>query len=274
MTPDASSSQRLAYHDGLSGKRTDRSRGRLDPPRAVILAGGRGTRLAPYTSILPKPLMPIGNRAILQIVVDQLVASGIRDITFCVGYLAHLIRAVFEQEPPENDYTISYVHEDQALGTAGPLRLVDGLTDTFLVMNGDVLTTLDYRELVGHHRGSGNVLTIAAHARTTKLDYGVIHTDGEGAVVRYDEKPEVPTTVSMGVYVLEPEVLEYIPRGQRFDFPQLVERLLRVRRRVGVYVYDGLWFDIGRREDYEEAVVAWANRGRLLLEARSARAAR
>jgi len=273
MSSHTDTSPRLAYHDRLSGGTEIASQGRIERARAVILAGGRGTRLAPYTSVLPKPLMPIGERAILQIVVDQLVGCGIRDITLCVGYLSHLIRAVFDQEPPENGLTISYIHEEEALGTAGPLRLVEGLTDTFLVMNGDVLTTLDYRELLRHHWASGNVLTIAAHARTTRLDYGVIHTDGSGAVVRYEEKPELPTTVSMGVYALEPEVVELVPRGRHFDFPELVERLLRMRRPVGAYVYDGLWFDIGRREDYEEAVAVWSSNGGVHIRSRRRNAA-
>lgn len=258
MSHPKNTSLRPVHAEGVRAGADAGSQARIGAARAVILAGGRGARLAPYTSVLPKPLMPIGERAILQIVVDQLAACGIRDITLCVGYLSHLIRAVFDQEPPKDGLSITYVQEEEALGTAGPLRLVDGLSDTFLVMNGDVLTTLDYRELLRHHWASGNVLTLAAHARTTRLDYGVIHTDGHGGVVRYDEKPEIPTTVSMGVYALEPEVLEFIPRGRQFDFPQLVERLLRVRRRVGAYVYDGLWFDIGRREDYEEAVAVWS----------------
>src|SRR6266498_4772395 len=130
------------------GERGEQS---LQDVTTVILAGGRGTRLAPYTSILPKPLMPVGDRAILEVVVGQLEAAGIVDIHFCVGYLAHLIQAVFENR--ENGHVnISYVHERDALGTAAPLRLVNGLDSTFMVMNGDVLTTIDYHELVQYHR--------------------------------------------------------------------------------------------------------------------------
>jgi NDP-mannose synthase len=117
----------------------------LKSTRAVVLAGGRGTRLAPYTSVLPKPLMPIGDRAILEIVVEQLEAHGVKDITFCVGYLSHLIRTVFDNRA-NGHVNISYAQEEGLLGTAGPLRLVDGLEQSFIVMNGDVLTTLDYWE--------------------------------------------------------------------------------------------------------------------------------
>jgi NDP-sugar pyrophosphorylase family protein len=229
--------------------------------RAVILAGGRGTRLAPYTSILPKPLMPIGDRAILEIVVEQLVGHGFTDIAFSVGYLSHLIRAVFDDRADSNA-SITYVHEDKALGTAGPLRLVEGLDETFLAMNGDVLTTLDYRALVRHHEESGNLLTIATHQRTVKIDYGVLYLESvdssSGQVQTYEEKPEISSLVSMGVYVLEPEALEYIPHESSFDIPDLVQSLLVAGKRVGAYTFDGLWFDIGRKDDYEVAAEIWS----------------
>ena len=229
-------------------------------PRAVVLAGGRGTRLAPFTSVLPKPLMPVGERSILEVVIDQLVDRGIVDITLSVGYLAHLIRAVLDNGGKNEAARIAYVHEEEPLGTAGPLRLVPGLDDTFLVMNGDILTTLDYGELIDHHRRQGNVLTIATHRRTVKIDYGVLDTEaaGDGARVSgYTEKPELQMTVSMGIYVLEPQAIDYVPEGERFDFPELVQALLEAGEPVGAYDYDGLWFDIGRREDYERAVGIW-----------------
>jgi NDP-sugar pyrophosphorylase family protein len=143
---------------------------------------------------------------------------------------------------------------------------VEGLDRTFIVMNGDVLTTLDYRRLVRCHRASGNALTIAASRRVTKMDYGVLHLDGSlGAAVRritaYEEKPELPSAVSMGIYVIEPRALEYIPDGVYFDFPELVQALLAGGEQVGAYPFDGLWFDIGRHEDYERALQAWSGQG-------------
>jgi NDP-sugar pyrophosphorylase family protein len=226
--------------------------------RAVILAGGRGTRLAPYTSVLPKPLMPVGEQAILELVVEQLEVCGITDITFCVGYLAHLIQAVFDQRA-NGHVQIRYVHEENALGTAGPLRLVDSLDGSFIVMNGDVLTTLDFGELLRHHRKSGNVLTIATHERSIKIDYGVLHVDGEGGsrVRAYEEKPEVVSSVSMGIYVMEPLAVEYVPPDTPFDFPDLVQALLGDGQPVGAYRHEGMWFDIGRQDDYEQAVELW-----------------
>ena len=257
--------------------------GRNDKTKAVVLAGGRGTRLAPYTSVLPKPLMPVGERAILELVVDQLESCGIKDITFCVGYLAHLIQSVFDNRE-NGQVSIEYVHEQEALGTAAPLKLVDGLDSTFLVMNGDVLTELDYRDLIRYHKEHGNMLTIATRSRAIKVDYGILHLDVMQRVRDFEEKPEITSPVSMGIYVMEPEVLEHIPENQYFDFPHLVETMLDAGLPIGSYRYDGLWFDIGRQEDYESAVSAWeagsngkengANGNRSKSEVRSARSLR
>jgi NDP-mannose synthase len=235
--------------------------------RVVILAGGKGTRLAPYTSILPKPLMPIGDRAILEIVVEQLRQRGFDDVVLSVGHLSHLIRAVFENggnargSNGSRATRISYVHEELPLGTAGSLRLVSGLDQTFLVMNGDVLTTLDYSDLLRRHRESDNVLTVATKKRGIKVDYGVLSLkDGSGSLPRvtgYEEKPEYVSPVSMGVYAVEPRALDFVPAGGSFDFPDLVHALLDAGEPVGAYPYDGLWFDIGRRDDYERAIAAW-----------------
>ena len=231
--------------------------------RAVVLAGGRGTRLAPYTNVLPKPLMPIGDRAILEVVVDQLEGHGITDITFCVGYLSHLIRSVFDNRA-NGHVKIGYVHEQEALGTAGPLRLIDGLDESFIVMNGDVLTTIDYADLLRHHREAGNALTIATRERAIKIDYGVLHIengDSPDRIVRFVEKPELQSTVSMGIYVFEPSVLDYVPEDRHFDFPELVQALLADDEQVGAYPFDGVWFDIGREDDYARAAEEWDRRG-------------
>jgi NDP-sugar pyrophosphorylase family protein len=225
--------------------------------KTVILAGGRGTRLAPYTSVLPKPLLPIGDRAILEILVERLREAGFTDITLSVGHLAHLIRAVFENGPSRG-VNLRYVHEDRPLGTAAPLRLVEGLEDTFLVMNGDVLTTLDLNELVHFHRERGYDMTIASHERRTRFDYGVIEADVSGRVRAFSEKPEVTSLVSMGVYVMEPNVLEFIPAEEPFDFPDLVHALVDSGRSVGVFPFAGYWRDLGRPEDYAAANEEWS----------------
>jgi NDP-mannose synthase len=241
----------------------NRPKAQTSVSKAVILAGGRGTRLAPYTSTLPKPLMPVGDRSILELVVDQLELAGINDISFCVGYLSHLIRAVFDHRDNEG-VEIDYVHEHEALGTAGPLRLVGDLDETFIAMNGDVLTNLDYTELVRYHQRHGNMLTIATHDRRIKIDYGVLgvqelgmNGNSQHRITEFQEKPEIVSTVSMGIYVMEPGILDHVPEGQAFDLPDLVQALLRANQPVGAFKYDGLWFDIGRKEDYERAVEEW-----------------
>jgi NDP-mannose synthase len=228
--------------------------------QAVILAGGKGSRLGPYTTVLPKPLLPIGEKAILDVVVHQLRDYGFTEVTIAVGYLAHLVRAVMG-DGSRYGVRIDYHEEEEPLGTVGPLAMIDGLDDSFLVMNGDVLTALDYAEFVNVHRESGNVLTIASHRRVVRTDYGVLHVDGQtgetGRVSGFEEKPEIPYVVSMGVYVLEPAALNYIERGEHFDLPDLVLRLLEAREPVGSYLYEGYWLDIGRHEDYEKAIMEY-----------------
>jgi len=225
--------------------------------RAVILAGGRGSRLAPYTTVLPKPLMPIGDRAILDVVVRQLHDHGFDRITMAVGYLGHLIEAVFS-DGSRHDVAIEYHREDAPLGTAGPFATIDGLADDhFLAMNGDILTCLDYRRFFESHVQSGNAMTVATHARTVVSNYGVLHLDGSDGPVRrvsgYEEKPEIPYDVSMGIYAIAPAALEHIPGG-RFDIPDLVLALLAAGLPVGAFPFDGYWLDIGRHDDYEQAL--------------------
>ena len=228
--------------------------------RAIILAGGKGTRLSPYTTVLPKPLLPIGDKAILEVVVQQLRGYGFSHLTLAVGYLAHLVRAVM-QDGAHHGVTIDYHEEEEPLGTVGALATVDGLDDSFLVMNGDILTALDYGRLLEVHRESGNVLTIASHRRVVRTEYGVLHLGDDGddirPIVGFEEKPELPFVVSMGVYVMEPRALEYIEPGVHLDLPDLVLRLLSERQGVGSYLFEGYWLDIGRHEDYERAIIEY-----------------
>jgi NDP-sugar pyrophosphorylase family protein len=223
---------------------------------AVILAGGKGTRLGPYTTVLPKPLLPIGNSAILEVLLGQLRQHGIHEVVLAVGYLAHLIQAVFG-DGRRHDISIRYHLEEEPLGTAGALSGIEGLDEPFLMMNGDVLTSLDFNELYQAHVASGNAMTIATHRRIERSDYGVIHVRPEGTlahVVGYEEKPEVHHLVSMGVYVVDPVALKYLQPGEPTDFPDLVLRLLAAGESVGSYCYDGFWLDIGRHDDYEKAL--------------------
>jgi NDP-sugar pyrophosphorylase family protein len=221
--------------------------------KAVVLAGGKGTRLAPYTKILPKPLLPIGEIPILEILLRQMKRGGVEEIVLTVGHLAELLR-VFFQDGKRLGLSIRYSYEDKPLGTSGPLSLVEGLDDTFLVTNGDVLTTLDFQDLVNSHRQSGAAATIAMHTRKEKIDLGVIQCGDSNQIVGYIEKPVYEFSVSMGIYVFEPKVLSYIPYNQYLDFPDLVLRLIENGESVMGYPYDGYWQDLGRPDDYEQAV--------------------
>ena len=220
--------------------------------KAVILAGGKGTRLAPYTQILPKPLMPIGDMPILEVMLLQMKAAGIDQVVLTVGHLSELLCAFFK-DGSQFGLNISYSYEKCPLGTAGPIVLVDGLDETFMVTNGDVLTTLNLRDLIRFHQEQKGIATIAAHHRQSKIDLGVIQSDGNHQITGYIEKPVYDFLVSMGIYVFEPAVLSYIAREQYLDFPDLVKKLIAAGERVVAYEFNGYWEDLGRADDYERA---------------------
>ncbi len=221
--------------------------------KAVILAGGRGTRLAPYTTVLPKPLMPVGDKPILDIVIHQLRYYGFTEITLAVGYLSELLRAYFG-DGSRFGVSIDYSYEDQPLGTAGPISLIDGLDEPFLVMNGDILTTLNFGELMKYHQASDAAATITTYPRSVKIDLGVLEFDENDYLARYIEKPTHHYHVSMGVYVFSPRVRQHIPRGERLDLPDLMRNLMSFGDSVRCYRCDGYWLDIGRIDDYQIAV--------------------
>lgn len=221
--------------------------------KAVILAGGKGTRLAPYTKILPKPLMPIGDMPILEVLLRQIERYGIDDVTLSVGHLAELLHAFF-QDGHRFGIKIHYSYEEHPLGTAGPLSLIDGLDETFLVTNGDVLTTLCFRDLIDYHHKKGAIATIAAHSRNVKIDLGVIQSNDDYEITGYIEKPVYHFYVSMGIYVFEPRVLNYIPHNVYLDLPDLILKLIDAGELVASYPYNGYWMDLGRVDDYEQAV--------------------
>ena len=231
-----------------------RLRGLTEPggTRAVVLAGGRGTRLAPYTTVLPKPLMPVGDMPILEILLRQLRRAGISRVTLAVGHLAALLEAYFG-DGARLGISLDYSYESEPAGTAGPLALVDGLDQTFLVMNGDLLTSLDFEELIRDHRDAGADVTVGLFEKQVPLDLGVVETDADGRVIDYLEKPTLTYDVSVGIYAMEPSVLEHIERGDRLDLPELVLRLIAAGASVRAYRFSGTWFDIGRPDDYAAA---------------------
>ncbi len=221
--------------------------------KAVILAGGKGTRLKPYTTVFPKPLMPVGDKPILEIIIRQIKSQGLKDIIVTTGHLSELIVSFFG-DGNKLGVNIQYSKEDQPLGTAGGLGLIKNeLKETFLMVNGDTLTTLNFSDLIKHHKRNGGIATIALKKREVYIDFGVVELDSSSNIKRYIEKPTVDYLVSMGVYVFEPRVLEYIKPDEKLDFPDLIKTLISSGEIVKGFVFDGYWLDIGRPEDYEKA---------------------
>jgi len=220
--------------------------------QAVVLAGGKGTRLAPYTNVLPKPLMPIGDMPILEVLLRQMKSAGIDEVVLTVGHLAELLEAFFKNGE-RFGLRIRYSIEDTPLGTAGPLAMVGGLEETFFVCNGDILTTLDLKDMIRFHHQQGGIATIAMHHRQVKINLGVIQTNGDHEIIGYMEKPSLDYMVSMGIYIFEPMILKYIEPNCYLDFPDLVLKLLSAGERVCGYRFDGYWQDLGNPDDYENA---------------------
>ena len=221
--------------------------------RAVILAGGMGTRLRPYTVVLPKPLMPIGDYPILEVVVRQLAHLGFDRITLAVNHQAELIRAFFG-DGSKWKVRIDYSLEDQPLGTMGPLRLIPELPAHFLVMNGDILTDLDFAAFHDEHVSNDRLFTISSHKREQKVDYGVLESDAKGFLTGFHEKPTHRYEVSMGIYMVSRKVREYVPANGVYGFDNLMRDLLEARKRVAVKPFSGYWLDIGRADDYVQAI--------------------
>lgn len=219
---------------------------------AIILAGGKGTRLRPFTTTIPKPLLPLGDVPILEIMIRQLAAAKINRVVLTLGHMAPFFSAFFGDGARWN-VRIEYCYEEGPLGTAAPLRLVRDLDEDFLVMNGDLLTTLDYGDLFRSHVDRDAWGTIAVHPREVNIDYGVVETSSDALLRNYIEKPTIPYEVSMGINVLSRRCLEFIPRSGRMDMPELMLAMHRAGRRVACYRTDCYWQDIGRFEDYQRA---------------------
>ncbi len=228
--------------------------------RAIILAGGQGTRLKPYTTLFPKALVPLEEMPVLELVIRQLKANGFTELTLAVGHLSALIEAYFG-DGRQWGVSLTYAREEQPLGTAGPLKTLADLPDDFLVMNADIVSNIDYRGLFEFHRSATNqqanpaLATIAVHRRTSKIDFGVLEFDGEThRIQNFIEKPMLEHSVSMGIYVFNRRVREFIPEQTFFGFDQLMRTLIREEQVVQAYPFNGYWLDIGRVDDYETAV--------------------
>ncbi len=232
--------------------------------RAVIQAGGKGTRLLPYTSVLPKPLMPIGDYPVLEIVIRQLVHFGFENITIAVGHLGHLIRAVIG-DGSRWGANVNYMEEDEPRGTMGSLSRLDSPEEPILVMNGDLLTDIDYSRLFESHVRSDASLTVGVYNKRVPISLGVLDLDPTHRVVGFREKPVLTFPCSMGVYILEPELVRSIPHEGIFGFDDLMALCLQNGIPTNAYPFDGLWLDIGRPEDHADAAQVFSsNEGRFL----------
>ncbi len=230
---------------GSSGRDTGRE--------AVILAGGKGVRLRPYTTLLPKPLVPIGEtHSILEIVLRQLGECGFTRAVLAVGHLGQLVRA-YVGDGSQWGIHVDYHTEEAPLGTIGPaLQIAEDLPEEFLLMNGDILTDLDYGALLEFHRGHGAPMTVATYEREHRVDFGVLEVDG-AAVRGFTEKPTLRYSVSMGVYALSRSTLADYPVGMPFGFDELILDQLGHGRTPASFPFDGYWLDIGRPDDYDRA---------------------
>lgn len=224
----------------------------MDQLRAVLLAGGKGSRLQPLTENLPKPLVCIHDQPIIEILIKQLRKGGVRDITLAVGHLADQIKQQLgdgSQLGVHLDYSI----EQEPLSTVGPIKLIENLPEHFIVANSDILTDLDISAVYQNHLDSGAELTVAAVKRSEKIDYGVLSLDNQAQVIGFEEKPRQEVTVSMGIYVFSKSLLEVVPDNRSFGFDQLMLELLKRKMKINGYIHDGYWRDIGRPGDYLKA---------------------
>jgi len=234
--------------------------------RAIILAGGKGTRLRPYTVVLPKPLMPIGEYPILEVIIRQLSVHGFSHITFAVNHQAELIKAFFGDGSKWN-IKIDYSLEQKALSTVGPLGLIDDLPDSFLLMNGDILTDLNFSKFYEDHIASGRIFTICSHKRTHRIDYGVLEVDESNKLTGFKEKPTTEYLVSMGIYMMSKKIMEYVPHDEAYGFDNLMLDLLKDNKHVAVNEFDGYWLDIGRPDDYMQAIEEFSKMKEVLFNA-------
>jgi NDP-sugar pyrophosphorylase family protein len=219
--------------------------------RAIILAGGKGTRLKPYTHVLPKPLVPVGEKPILAILIQQLKNQGIHEITLCVNHMGELIMAYFG-DGEKFGVSIEYSREENPLGTIAPLKLIKNLPENFLLMNGDLLTDLNFQDLYNFHLESNALITVGTYQRKVNIDFGIVKIE-DNRISGFLEKPWYDYSVSMGVYAFNRKVLDFVPDHQFFGFDDLMLTLLNQKQEIKAYPFDGYWLDIGRPEDFDKA---------------------
>jgi NDP-sugar pyrophosphorylase family protein len=219
--------------------------------RAILLAGGMGTRLKPYTTLVPKPLVPIGGEfSIIEVVIRQLKRQGFERVTIAVNHLSQLIMA-FIGDGSRWGMQVDYSTETEPLGTIGPLTLIPDLPESFLVMNGDVLTDFDFGTFYKDHVARGNPVSVAAFKRDSKIDFGVLRYDETGRLTAFQEKPVYHFDVSMGIYCISRKTIESLPRGKKYGFDDLMLDGLKTGSDIRIHPFGGFWLDIGRPDDYD-----------------------
>ncbi len=233
--------------------------------KAILLAGGKGTRLRPLTAVFPKPMVPLGHMPIIEILLSKIKNSGLKNVTVSTGYLAELIMALCG-DGSKYDLSIDYIREEEPLGTAGPIGLVEDLPDNFIVMNGDLLTTLNFGKMIDFHVANDADVTIATYKRDVRIDFGVVDRDGE-VFKGFSEKPTFHYDVSMGFNILSKRVLKHIEKNQYLDMPDLILKVHEAGGKVRCYQEDCYWLDIGRMDDYAQAQLDFEeNQGKFLGE--------
>src|SRR5258708_3912652 len=225
--------------------------------RVILLAGGKGTRLYPYTSVFPKPLMPLGDKPVMEVLIRRLKSYGIDHVTLCVGHLAPLVESFFK-DGKWLGVKIDYSMENKPLGTVGPLTLLKDLPDYFIVTNGDLLTDANFGQMIRLHKKEKADLTIGVYKREERIDLGVLETKGK-RITGYKEKPVYNFYVSTGLYVFNKKILEFLPKNEYYDFPTLVNTLLSKKKKIVSYQIKGYWLDIGRPDDYQKAIDKFSN---------------
>lgn len=220
--------------------------------KAVILAGGKGRRLQPFTTTIPKPLFPIGEKPIIQIIIEQLKKNGVNEFVVSLGYLGELLEA-FLGNGSKFETKISYVKEESPLGTAGAISLLPKMEDDYIFMNGDILSTIDFKNAYENHKNSGAIMTICTYDKKEKSSLGILKLNPNGDVVDYLEKPENIYTISSGIYILNPKIRNFVETEERLDLPELVKKLIKQSEKINTYAIKGDWFDIGTPGDLEKA---------------------
>ena len=219
--------------------------------QAIILAGGQGIRLKPYTTVLPKPLLPVNGKPIIEIIIRQLAEAGVKEIIVSVGYLGQLLEA-YLKDGSQYGIKLNYSREEIPLGTAGPISLIDNLSDDYFVINGDTLCDVDFTSMLQKHRDSGNAATVSAYRKKHTIDLGTLELTDDLRIIAYNEKPTIDYIVSMGIYVFNISVNKELEIGVHLDLPDFILQLRDKNYAVGAYMHSGIWMDMGRPSDFEK----------------------